>query len=385
MNLDLVEKAMALKPVLRERARDAEIARQTPRETVDNFIEAGILKTIQPQCYGGHQTDWETVLSVIMALAQGDASQAWVAAVYSIHALDVTMFPEQAQDEVWGENLDQLIVSAVAPSGIGKRADDGIIVSGRWGFVSGVAHGTWAEVGFMMPDAKSNEPVHHLCLVPAENFTIEDTWHVMGITGSGSNHISLQDELVPSHRVILRTDQRAGTAPGTSSHDDKIYATPYLSVPPAVLASVVVGAAEGALEEYIEFTKAREQHGNPVAERESIQLRIAEASAEIDLARVLLLRIASDATSGMRSVGKLSTEMRARMRRDTAYACTLSKRAVERLFEASGAHGLYLSEAFQRFYRDVKAGSNHIAIGWDRCGLTYGRVALGFEPGPDEI
>ena len=385
MNLDLVEKAMALKPLLRERARDAEIARQIPRETVDNFIEAGILKTIQPKRYGGHQTDWETVLSVIMALAQGDGSQAWVAAVYSIHALDVTMFPEQAQDEVWGGNPDQLIVSAVAPSGRGERTDDGIIVNGRWGFVSGVADGTWAEVGFMMPDAKSGEPVHHLCLVPAENFAIEDTWHAMGITGSGSNHISLQDEFVPNHRVILRTDQRAGTAPGTSSHDDKIYATPYLSVPPSVLASVVVGAAEGALEEYIEFTKARKQQGNPVAERESIQLRIAEASAEIDLARVLLLRIASDATSGMRSVGKLSTEMRARMRRDTAYACTLSKRAVERLFEASGAHGLYLSEAFQRFYRDVKAGSNHIAIGWDRCGLTYGRVALGLEPGPDEI
>ncbi len=116
-----------------------------------------------------------------------------------------------------------------------------------------------------------------------------------------------------------------------------------------------------------------------------MQLRIAEASAEVDLARMLLLRIAADATSGMRNEGRLLTEMRARMRRDTAYACTLSKRAVERLFEASGAHGLYLSEAFQRFYRDVKAGSNHIAIGWDRCGLTYGRVALGFEPGPDEI
>lgn len=385
MNLDLVEKAMSLKPLLRDRARGAEIARQTPRETVDNYIEAGILKAIQPKCYGGHQTDWETVLSVIMALAQGDASQAWVAAVYTIHALDVTMFPEQAQVEVWGDNPDQLIVSAVAPSGKGERTDDGIIVSGRWGFVSGVAHGTWAEIGFMMPDAKSGEPVHHLCLVPAENLVIEDTWHVMGITGSGSNHVSLQDELVPHYRVILRTDQRAGTAPGTASYADKIYATPYLTVPPSVLASVVVGAAEGALEEYLEFTKARKQQGNPVAERESMQLRIAEASAEVDLARMLLMRIAADATSGMRNEGKLSTEMRARMRRDTAYACTLSKRAVERLFEASGAHGLYLSEAFQRFYRDVKAGSNHIAIGWDRCGLTYGRVALGFEPGPDEI
>lgn len=385
MYQEIVDEAIALKPLLRERARDAEIARKTPKETVQDYINSGVLKSLQPKKYGGHQADWETMLSVIMALAQGDASQAWVAAVYSVHVLDVTMYPEQAQQEVWGNNPDQLVVSGVAPSGKGNRTDDGVIVSGRWGFVSGVAHGNWAELGFMMPHEKTGELTHHLCLVPAECLDIEDTWHVMGIVGSGSCHVSVKDVLVPHHRIITRTEQRQGTAPGTTSHEDKIYQTPYLTVPPSVLASVVVGAAEGALEEYLEFTKTRSQRNTAVAERESMQLRVAESSAEIDLARVLLLRIAEEASAGMREFGQLSVERRARMRRDTAYACTLSKRAVERLFEASGAHGLYLNETFQRQYRDVKAASNHIAIGWDRCGGTYGRVALGLEPGPDEI
>lgn len=385
MNQELVDKAISLKPLLRERARDAEIARKTPKETVQDFIEAGVLKSLQPKKYNGHQADWETLLSVIMALAQGDASQAWVAAVYSVHVLDVTMYPEQAQQEVWGDNPDQLVVSGVAPSGTGVRKDEGVVLNGRWGFVSGVAHGTWAELGFMMPDEITGEPAHHLCLIPAEHLNIEDTWHAMGITGSGSNHVTVKDVLVPYHRIIRREDQRAGTAPGTAMYDDKIYATPYLSIPVSVLASVVVGAAEGAFEEYLSFTSARQQRNGAVAERESMQLRIAESSAEIDIARMLLLRNAKEATDGMRETGELSIELRARIRRDTGYACTLAKRGVERLFEASGAHGLYLDQCFQRFYRDVKAGSNHIAIGWDRCGTTYGRVALGLEPGPDEI
>ena len=385
MNIELVERAMTIAPLLRERAHDAEQARQAPDETVKDYIESGILKAIQPKVHGGHQTDWETVLSVIMALAKGDASQAWVAAVYTIHPFDVAMFPEQAQKDVWGENADQIVVSGVAPSGKGERTDGGAVINGRWGFMSGVAHADWAELGVMLPDPENGDLAHHLCLVPAEELKIEDTWHAMGLAGSGSSHASVNDVFVPDHRIITRVQQRSGAGSGTVTHEDRIYATPYLTVPPTVLASVVVGAAEGALEEYIKFTEAREQRNNLVAQRESMQLRVAESSAEIDVARMLLLRIAREATVGMREDGELSVPTRARMRRDTAYACTLSKRAVERLFDASGAHGLYLNETFQRHYRDVKAGSNHIAIGWDRCGATYGRVTLGLEPGPDEI
>jgi alkylation response protein AidB-like acyl-CoA dehydrogenase len=99
----------------------------------------------------------------------------------------------------------------------------------------------------------------------------------------------------------------------------------------------------------------------------------------------MLEKLAQTTTQRMRTSGVLSIEERAKARRDTAYACSLSKRSIERLFDVAGANGLYSDKHFQRYYRDVKAGSNHIAIGWDRCGSTYGRVILGLEPGVDEI
>lgn len=382
---EIVDTARTLTPLLKERARAGEIAREVPEATIQDLIKSGVLRTIVPKRYGGHQADWDTILDMLMELGRGDGSQAWVSAVFTVHAFDVAMFSEQAQQELWGTTPDTLVVSGVAPSGKGERRDGGVMVSGHWSFASGVRHAHWGELGVMIEDAETGKPAHHLCLVPASDWKIEDRWEVMGLMGTGSNDIHIEECFVPDHRIITRVQQREGTAPGTAGHDDPIYATPYLTIGPTALSAVVVGSALGALDEFIAFTKARQQRGNPVAERESMQLRIAESAAEVDCARMLLIRLAETASVNMREDGMLSVEERARARRDTAYACTLSKRAVERLFEASGAHGIYLNEHFQRYYRDVKAGSNHIAIGWDRCGATYGRVALGLEPGVDEI
>lgn len=385
MQQEIIETAHALAPSLKERARAGEIAREVPEATVHDLLKSGVLRTLIPSSFGGHQADWETVMAMLMELARGDGSQAWVSAVYTVHAVDVTMFAEKAQQEVWGERLDTLVISGVAPSGKGARQDGGVLIKGRWSFASGVRYAHWGELGVMIEDAETGQLAHHLCLVPAEHWTVIDNWETMGLMGTGSCDITVENAFVPDHRIITRVQQREGTAPGTALYDDRLYATPYLSLGPMALSAVVTGCAQGALDEFIGFSKNRRQRGEAVAERESIQLRVAESAAEVDCARMLLLRDAESASIAMRRDGKLSIEERARARRDTAYACTLAKRAVERLFEASGAHGLYLTQDFQRYYRDVKAGSNHIAIGWDRCGATYGRVALGLEPGVDEI
>jgi 3-hydroxy-9,10-secoandrosta-1,3,5(10)-triene-9,17-dione monooxygenase len=381
---NLLERARCLAPVFKERAIEAEKERHVPLQTVQDLIESGILRIIIPQRFGGYQLDWETLMGALMELAKGDGSQAWVAAVYSIHALDISMFPEKAQREVWASDLDPIVISAVAPSGTGNIVPGGATISGKWSFASGVRFAEWGIIGGMLNDGR-NPPAHHLCLVKKEQWKVDDNWNVMGLKGTGSADIKVEDIFIPDHRIITRVEQRDGTAKGTQTHKDKIYSTPYLTIAPAALAAVVVGCAAGGVEEFIEFAKHSSQRGVKLCERESIQLRVAESTAEIDCAKLLIERLAQTTTHKMRACGSLSIEDRAQARRDTAYACTLAKRSIERLFDVSGANGLYTEKHFQRYYRDVKAGSNHIAIGWDRCGATYGRVILGLEPGLDEI
>jgi 3-hydroxy-9,10-secoandrosta-1,3,5(10)-triene-9,17-dione monooxygenase len=385
MEQKIIDQAIALGPIIKARARAGEINREVPEQTVVDFIESGILQIMIPEKYGGYQTGWDTLIEVLMELGRGDGSQAWVAAVYTVHALDISMFMAKAQKEVWNSNCDPIVSSAVAPMGIGERVRKGAVISGQWAFASGVRYAEWGILGVMLPDQTTGEKTHHLCLVSKNQWKVRDTWEVMGLQGTGSHDIIVQEIFIPEYRIITRDDQRNGTSPGTLTHYDKIYATPYLTIGPVALAAVPVGCALGALDEFIASAKTKEHRGIKIAEKESIQLRIAESSAEVDCARMLLQRIGKDTSEKMRKVGHLSTEERSKIRRDTAYACILSKRAVERLHEVTGAHGLYLDKHFQRYYRDIKAASNHIAVGWDRCGSTFGRVALGLEPGADEI
>ena len=385
MNQELVDRARALAPAIKDRAKTAEENREVPRQTVKDLISSGILQTMVPKKYGGYQSDWETMVELLIELGRGDGSQAWVAAVYTVHALDVSMFTVKAQAEVWDNQESAIVVSGVAPSGKGKRVKNGAVIKGRWAFASGVRYSNWGILGVMLSDIEGENEGHHLCLVPSDQWQTDDNWKVMGLAGTGSSDIIIKEVFVPEHRIISRLEQREGSAPGTKSHDDKIFSTPYLTIGPTALAAVIVGCAVGALDEFIAYTRDREQRGVKLAEKESIQLRVAESSAEIDCACLLLRRLAKSASKNMRTYGQLSVNERAQARRDTAYACNLSKRSVERLFEVSGAHGVYLREPFQRYYRDIKSGSNHIAIGWDRCGSAYGRVALGLEPGIDEI
>lgn len=388
MNKELVERAHALAPRLRARAEACERERAVPRETIDDLMQAGLFHTMVPKRFGGHQADWQTLYEILMALGRADGSQAWVAAVFSVHAVDVTMFTLRAQEEIWGPGKFGLVCSGVAPSGRGERVEGGVRMSGRWGFSSGNVHAAWAQLGAMLPNPSTGELEYCLCLVPRQDCRAEDTWHAMGLEGTGSGDLVLENAFVPDYRIITRMNQREGTAPGTALYEDRIYASPFLIVGPTALAAVIVGSAFGALDDFIAFTQQRgDKHmtgkGIPGGERGSTLVRVAEAAAELDCARMLLMRIAETATEGMRRNGFLDTDLRARSRRDAGYACVITRRAVERLFEVSGAHGLYKQHSFQRHYRNVKAGATHFGLSWDRCSSAYGSHVFGLDPGPD--
>ncbi|MCC2098928.1 MAG: acyl-CoA dehydrogenase family protein [Hyphomicrobiales bacterium] len=383
MNQELVDRATALAPRLRERAAACEQNRAVPRETIDDFLEAGIFHTLVPKRYGGLQADWETLYEILIILGRADCSQAWIAGVFCMHALDVTMFGEQAQNEVWGDGKFGLVCSGVAPSGRGQRIDGGVRLSGRWGFSSGNVHADWAELGAMLPNPETGELEYCLCLVPRSDCHAEDTWYTMGLEGTGSSDLIVEDKFVPDYRIITRLAQREGTAPGAALHDDRIFASPYLTIGPTALGAIVVGCAFAALDDYVAFVKERAKKGAPGGDRASMQLRVAEAAAELDCARMLLMRIAETTTEGMRRDGYLPADLRARSRRDAGYSCILARRAVERLFEGAGAHGLYRHSPFQRHYRNVKAGTTHFGLSWDRCATAYGSHVFGIDPGPD--
>ena len=379
--IELLERARSLLPDIRARTAETEKERQVPLATIDAMREAELFKAGRPERFGGIEIGMDELTAIIAEIATACGSSAWVYGVLCDHNISIGMFSAEVQDEIWGDDPDTLISSGIAPSGKAERVDGGYKLSGQWSFSSGSAHAQWVFVQSILPPAGDGEPpVPMYFVLPRADYEILDTWYVMGLAGTGSNDIRIEDAFVPEHRTMRVADANEGTGPGTKVNPGPLYRLPRTSTVPYTLVSPAVGIARGLYEAYVEQMRARQSRGVKLAEQATIQMRVAEASAEIDAASLMLHRACSETMEAIRRDGKLTLEQRARNRRDMGYIVKLCVSAADRLFTATGGAGLYAGNDMQRMFRDVRAVSAHYINSWDIAGTTYGRVALGLDP-----
>jgi 3-hydroxy-9,10-secoandrosta-1,3,5(10)-triene-9,17-dione monooxygenase len=367
--------------VLRERAAKAEALRRMPDETAADVVAAGLARMAQPARFGGYELGWEIVCEVSMILGRGDASQAWVANIYAEHAFVGGLFPDQAQRDIWGSNPDALISASIIP--LGNRAeavDGGYLLDGSWPFASGVHHSDWTIVGELVPEAGA-PPRHLFFLVPRADFAIVDDWQTAGMVGTGSMSVKLTNVFVPAHRTLANADVIAGTAPGAVLSRHPLYRMPIVGFSSLALASVPIGVAQGMVDEFAGFVASRATRIPAPPALEALHARLAESAAEVKAARLLILDAAASNMKKLAAGARLGEAEATDGMHQTAYACMLARRAAARLFEASGAHGIYLSNVMQRQFRDIYTSTVHAALHWDRHALNYGRmIAEGRRP-----
>src|SRR5262245_898483 len=375
---DLLRRAVDLIPVIAERALAAEQRRQIPEETVKDLISSGLLRIANPTRYGGYGLDYDTVIEVGAVLGRGCGSTAWCYTVWSSHNWVLGLYPERAQDEYFGSSPDVLSSSGFNPTGKAEKTSGGYLLSGRWDFSSGCDAGSWAVLAAFTPEHGPG-----LFLVPRRDYRIDDTWFVSGLRGTGSKDIVIeQPVLVPEHRFLSYHDMGTAQTPGRAIHQRPSYQLPAFCLFPFNLAAPLVGIAQGAVDGFEQRMRTRLSAvgGQKMHDRVNIQARLAEASVEVDCAR-LLMRHDLDEMLSRAARGEMPTlEARLRYRRDHAYMAKLSVQAVNRLFEVSGGHALFDASPIQRAHRDVHAGSHQVALMWDTYAEQYGRVRLGLEP-----
>jgi len=218
--------------------------------------------------------------------------------------------------------------------------------------------------------------------VPEPDFRIEDTWLVSGLCGTGSKDIVVDNAFVPNYRVVPAVELRDGKSPGRAIHDTPNYRIPSGAMLPYALATPIIGMAQGALDAYESYMRDRvtARTGERMAEMEGIQLRVAEAEAEVHAARPIMQEDGREVFAGARRHEMPTLEDRPRYRHNRAYVAKLCVGAVNRVFEASGGHALYDSSPIQRFHRDAHAASHHSGLSWDTVAEQYGRIRLGLEP-----
>lgn len=377
----MVARAQALIPALRDRASRTEELRRLPPETERDLHDAGLFRIVQPKHVGGAELDYVALVDCADALGQADASVAWNFANLASHHWMLGMFDRVAQDAVWGKDANALIASSfIFPSGRARRLKGGYMLNGHWPFSSGVESCEWNMLASVVSsDDEADGIEYRVFLLNRSEYKINDTWNATGLCGTGSNDVMVVDAFVADEMTVAVSDLAGGPTPGSVVNSNALYSLPVFTLFPYVLSGVALGNAQACLNDYTEFARHRASTYNraKLSDLQTTQIKIAEASAKIDAARLIMRTNCINAMAEARRNQIPDLTVKTKLRRDGAFSVNLCTEAVSLLFAASGARSLFTSGALQRQFRDAHAVNSHLAFNFDAAGTNYGRVALG--------
>ena len=368
-----------------KRAAAAEAARQLPAESVRELIDAGVIRILMPERFGGYGLGLDTWLDVVLEISRADASHGWCASLLTHHPHFLAQCTEEAQRAVWADGPDVPIAASFFPSARITREAGGFRVSGQSPFASGVGHCSWVFVGGTLDAPQGVEgqrgPNAALFLIPPGEYQVTDVWHTAGMCGTGSNTIVTDNVFVPESRMVRLVDLAEGRAPGGALHAAPIFRAPLISYAPISFAAPMLGAAQGAYEHFREWIKTRKMPGGgSFAEITSIQVRLARTAADLDAAEFLLRRATE--VSGAATPPTLA--LRARSLRDFARVAEFSIQAIDTLLSMCGTAGFATSHPIQRAWRDIHFSAMHISLNPESNYAHFGRMELGLPRDPKQ-
>jgi alkylation response protein AidB-like acyl-CoA dehydrogenase len=371
-------KIHALLPRIRERRAEIEEARRLPRDLVDELTATGIFGLGVPKALGGDEADALDMLRVIETLSTADGSTGWCSMLAIGGGLVAGYMREDGAREVFADPRAPTALVA-DPAGAAVREGDGVRVSGRWRFASGVTHAPWITLGcIIMKDGQPSMTPHgpeivHV-FVPTKDVQIHDTWHVSGLCGTGSNDVSVDGVFVPESRMKSLFDP-------TGFRPEPLYQMPVLAhVAPAVSA-VALGVARAALDEVAELaqTKVPDMSTAPVAERSVAQVEIARMEGELGAARSFLYDACDDVWQTCLAGATPTMRQRALCRIAANHATEVSARVARRASTLGGSNSVFNTSSLQRHARDADVITHHFSQSpyvWEDAG----RALLGLEP-----
>lgn len=380
--LDRIEAELV--PWLRDHAAAAEEGRRLPVETAARLREAGVMRLLQPARVGGYEADPQVFYEAVRLIGTACGASAWVTGVVGVHAYQVGLYNQQAQDDVYGANPDTWISSHYQPHGVLTPVDGGYRLSGHWHFSSGSDHCDWvfvgARIGADTPEDQVDVKNWYHVLVPRPDYRIDDVWDVVGLRGTGSNDIIVDDAFVPAHRVLAWMDLITQNCPGRAVNTGPLFRMPWSAMFGSAVAAPMVGIGYGVLESYVRSQQPKSSDpdkSRPVMGDWVILRAIAEAASDLDASRDQLIGNIAAMYEYARADQPIPTELRQRCRRDQAMAGTRSLRAADAVFEHAGGRALGASNAMQRLWRDLHGARAHMVNSPNMSLASYAAGLLG--------
>ena len=376
---ELLEHAESLKPYLINNMAAANEARQVPKETIDKFIEAGFFKMLQPASFGGYEMNPKYFYDIVREISSACPSSGWVLSILGVHNWEIALLPEKTQQEVWGQNPNTLVASSYMPVGKIEHVEGGYKVSGHWYFSSGCDHAEWAFLGGMAPPQKEGEgPALMSFLIPKEDFDIDDDWHTTGLKASGSKGVIVKDAFVPHHRAHNFADGFMCVGEGQEINKNPIYKLPFGQVFTRAVSQPAIGAAQGALNAFVELNKERvNSAGQKAGELPATSSAAAEADYRISTAALKMQNGYDTQLKHIANGEEIPILLRASCIQDSTRGVQECLDASQQLLRQSGGRAVFKDNRVNLLTQDIMAISQHFMNEADKLCRSYGQQLMG--------
>jgi alkylation response protein AidB-like acyl-CoA dehydrogenase len=376
----LVAAAKGMIPMLRSRGQEISATRRVPDDVFRLLKDAGLMQLMRPHKYGGPEIGPDVLFQITRELSKGDGSTAWVYAVTNSHDHFISFYPESVQDTYWA-SAKPLSASSYIPVGKAAPAEGGFRLSGKWGWSSGIENSGWVVVGAIVGMLPGDRPAPDLrfFLLPESDYKVLDDWHVLGLCGTGSKTVVIEDVFVPNERILSNEDIKNGTTPGGKVHAHPLYRASAWPLFGFCITAPAVGLVQGAYDIILEQVQARAAKPDHMFEARKTAgfMKLSEVSAQIDAATLLYDRGLTETARLLDAGQPLPVELKARNRRDQTYGTALLRQAMATLIAMTGGSGMLESNHIQRAFRDLQTLSAHPGGNWEVASIGYGSVMCG--------
>ena len=379
MAFDVVGSAEKVVEPLSATVEESETLRRLSDRAVALLHESGATRLMSPARYGGYELSPRALVEAERVLAHGSPAASWVLMVTGAHTFIAGRMPTEGQDEVFGADAGMLIPGVPTPRGTCVRTDGGYVLTGRWPYASGADHGEWVMVGARgVPNTAGERCATQVVVIPKGNVVIDDTWFTLGMRGTGSKDIVLDEVFVPDRHAVRMDMASAGTVPGV---EIPLYRLPIRVTLGTMLLGTIVGMAERGLRLFVEQARTRRDaySGAEKVNNVLLQQRVAEASGEITCAWALTQQSCDLLEAAMENDEPMPIGPRAQVRWNVAYASELCRRAVDRLYAGAGAGAAHDGNILQSVFRDLNTATHHALLDYDTNIEIQGRHLLGVQ------
>ncbi|MFT6286922.1 MAG: 3-hydroxy-9,10-secoandrosta-1,3,5(10)-triene-9,17-dione monooxygenase [Halieaceae bacterium] len=351
-------------------AGDCRKQRQVPKENIAALTECGFYRMLLPTQWGGSEHRPQDFFEDQILIAEADMSTAWVSGIIAVHAFQIAIMSEQAQKDVYGDNADTLVSSSYNPVGAKVSIDGGgFRVSGRWGWSSGSAHCDWALLGGIIPGEG-----YRTFLIPRSDYQIEDTWFVMGLQGTGSNDIVIDEPIfVPDHRTHKRMDGYNCL----NNQKNPMYCMPWAQTFIRVVNTPAIGALKKAVKLFL-TTRTESASSDPTklladVETQERAARVVNTISELE--GVLYRNFDEMERNGWEP----TIDQRVLYRYQASIVIEKCIEAIDTLFDVAGGRSVFDGHPLQDIWHDIHIARAHVANSPAAFARNLGGTMLGLD------